>query len=86
MMTKNRTPLLLILAAVFALPATGASAQIDPRFVLTGDAAANIGETNMINSVTAVAVGEVIKTPTKGFVSGLIDSEMRLKHLRSVCR
>ena len=34
----------------------------------------------------AVAVGEVIKTSTKGFVSGLIDSEMRLKHLRSVCR
>ncbi len=58
MMTKNRTPLLLILAAVFALPATGASAQIDPRFVLTGDAAANIGETNMINSVTAEAIGK----------------------------
>ena len=47
----------LVAGAVLAL-AAGASAQVDPRFVVTGPAAAEIGEMNMINGATAEAIAK----------------------------
>lgn len=44
--------------AVVALTAVGAVAQVDSRFVISGEDAAAIGEMNMINAATARAVAE----------------------------
>ena len=42
--------------AIFALAAVGASAQVDSRFVVSGELAEEIGEMNMINAATAMAI------------------------------
>ncbi len=44
--------------AALALGCVVASAQVDPRFVITGEAAAAIGEMNMINAATAEAIAK----------------------------
>ena len=44
--------------AVMALAVVGASAQVDSRFVITGETAAMIGEMNMINAATAEAIAK----------------------------
>jgi uncharacterized protein GlcG (DUF336 family) len=46
----------LAASAVVALAAFSASAQVDPRFVITGPDAARNGELNMINAATAEAI------------------------------
>jgi uncharacterized protein GlcG (DUF336 family) len=43
-------------AAFLACAAPGAEAQVDPKFVISGPAAAAIGEKNMINIATAEAI------------------------------
>ena len=46
----------LAAGAVAALSAFGAMAQVDPKFVITGEDAARTGEMNMINAATAEAI------------------------------
>ncbi len=46
----------LAAGAVFALAAFSASAQVDPKFVVSGEDAAVLGEMNMINAATAEAI------------------------------
>jgi uncharacterized protein GlcG (DUF336 family) len=46
----------LAASAIVALAAFSASAQVDPRFVITGPDAARNGELNMINAATAEAI------------------------------
>jgi len=46
----------LAASAVFVLAAVSASAQVDSRFVISGEDAAGIGERNMINAATAEAI------------------------------
>jgi uncharacterized protein GlcG (DUF336 family) len=41
-----------------AVAAAGASAQVDSRFVITGEVAAENGEMNMINAATAEAIAD----------------------------
>ncbi len=45
-------------AAALALGCAVATAQVDPRFVITGEVAATIGEMNMINAATAEAIAK----------------------------
>jgi len=46
----------LVAGAVAAMTAFGATAQVDSRFVITGEDAARNGEMNMINAATAEAI------------------------------
>ncbi len=46
----------LTAGAIVALAAFSASAQVDPRFVISGEDAARNGEMNMINAATAEAI------------------------------
>lgn len=46
----------LTAVTILALAAFSASAQVDSRFVITGDLAEEIGEMNMINAATAEAI------------------------------
>ena len=46
----------LAAGAVFALAAFSASAQVDPKFVVSGEDATVLGEMNMINAATAEAI------------------------------
>ena len=46
----------LAAAAILTLAPFGASAQVDSRFVISGELAAEIGEMNMINAATAEAI------------------------------
>ena len=46
----------LAASAIVALAAFSATAQVDPRFVITGPDAARNGELNMINAATAEAI------------------------------
>lgn len=46
----------LAAGVVFALAAYSASAQVDPKFVVSGEDAAVLGEMNMINAATAEAI------------------------------
>jgi len=46
----------LAVGAIVALSAFGAMAQVDSRFVITGEDAARNGEMNMINAATAEAI------------------------------
>ena len=43
---------------ILALAAASASAQVDPQFVITGEAATILGERNMINAATAEGIAK----------------------------
>ena len=45
-------------AAILAAGSMAAAGQVDSRFIITGEAAAEIGETNMINAATAEAIAK----------------------------
>ena len=51
----------LTASAVFVLAAFSASAQVDSRFVVSGELAEEIGEMNMINAATAEAITNACK-------------------------
>ena len=53
---KSRFHLPAIVVAVIVLGAAGAMAQVNPKLVITGKDAEDIGETNMINAATAEAI------------------------------
>ena len=58
MTTKSGIRLALVSASLLAVGFAAATAQPDPRLVMTGEAAAEVGEMNMINAATAEAVAK----------------------------
>jgi glc operon protein GlcG len=52
----------LAAGALVALTAPGALAQVDSRFVITGEVAARIGEMNMINAATARGIADACQS------------------------
>lgn len=58
MLGGKRIRLGLASATILALAAAGAWAQVNPKFVITGPVASEIGEKNMINIATAEAIAK----------------------------
>jgi uncharacterized protein GlcG (DUF336 family) len=56
MIRKSKMLVGVAASAMFALGAFGASAQVDPRFVISGELADEVGEMNLINAATAMAI------------------------------
>ena len=55
-MTQSRFRVGLIACAALALGVAGATAQVNPKLVVTGKDAEDVGEMNMINAATAEAI------------------------------